>query len=137
MIPLIRNADEPPPGITAFASGRTITVAPFRYCTIKLTDCHDGVIEHLAVRTGSPLQLSLPKTISDAPWRLVSVFDGPHGESIARQTFYAKGEGTAVTVRSTENPPMQLAGIEIQLPSAVVDKAGMPYARGIWSIKTD
>ena len=34
------------------------------------------------------------------------------------------------------DPDLQLLGVEIQLPSAVVDEAGEPIAHAVWAIKT-
>ncbi len=132
----LKGAEKPQPEIAAYAHGKTVTVHPYRYCTVDLEDCTEGDVAALEVPIGYPLQISLPTAISDAPWRLVAVYQLPDGELLQTDRYYGKGEVAAVTVESDANPALQLNGIEIQLPSAVVDETGLPRAHAIWSIKT-
>lgn len=133
----VRNADEQLPQITAFGNGRSITVPPSVYCSIDLQNCSQGDLAVLDVDAGQPLQLSLPRAISDAPWRLVTVFQDPAtGELVPQERYFESGSRRAVTVVSDRKPAWQLAGVEIQLPSAVVDENGLPRARAVWGIKT-
>jgi hypothetical protein len=133
----IRDADERLPEITAYGNGRSITVAPAEYCTLDLRECSQGELAVLDVNAGQPLQLSLPKEISDAPWRLVAVFEDPvSGELVPEERYFESGATAALTVVSDREPPWQLAGVEIQLPSAVVDESGLPRAHAVWAIKT-
>jgi Protein of unknown function (DUF2771) len=132
----IRDSDERLPQITAYSYGETITVAPAEYCGFDLTDCTQGNLAVLDVPAGQPLQLSLPKEIADAPWRLVMVYQGPEGKLEPQERYYRSGEADAVTVVSDRSPAWQLNGVEIQLPSAVVDENGLPHARAVWAIKT-
>lgn len=133
---LIRNAGERLPQVAAYAHGKSITVPPLQYCNLYLEDCVNGELAKLDVPVDYPLQLSLPAEIADAPWRLVMVFEGPDGALVTEERYYAPGEVDAVTVRSAQHPPLQLNGIEIQLPSAVIDEEGLPQAHAIWAIKT-
>ena len=133
---LIRDAGEHRPEVTAYAHGKSITVPPLRYCNLYLEDCVDGELAELDVPADYPLQLSLPPEIANAPWRLITVFEGPTGELVTEERYYAPGEAAAVTVRSTQHPSLQLNGVEIQLPSAVIDEEGLPQAHATWAIKT-
>lgn len=133
---LIRDAEKRPPEVAAYAHGKSITVPPLQYCDLYLENCVNGELAELDVPLGYPLQLSLPPEITNAPWHLVMIFEGPDGEIVPEERDYAPGEASAVTVRSAQQPPLQLDGIEIQLPSAVVDETGLPYAHAVWSIKT-
>ncbi|TSD96620.1 DUF2771 domain-containing protein [Skermania sp. ID1734] len=136
MVVIIRGAKPPLPQITAYAHGKAITVSPYQYCTFNLADCKQGSIAQLDVPAGYPLQLSLPSEISKAPWRIIMSYVRPDGAMIIKERYYASNEASAVTVESDTNPAWQLAGVEIQIPSAVVDESGIPRVRGIWSIKT-
>ena len=134
MTVLIRDAGERHPQINAFAAGRSVTVSPIRFCTIKLQDCtEEGTPATLSVPPGGQLELSLPSEISGAPWRLLTVFQDPNGLIEDHERYYAPDETKSVTIASDGK---QLNGIEIQLPSAVVDENGVPRAHAIWSIKT-
>ncbi|NUS42881.1 MAG: DUF2771 domain-containing protein [Mycobacteriaceae bacterium] len=131
-----RRGTPAPPELTASAQGRSITVAPLKYCSLELTDCADGATAELAVPPEHPLRLTLPAAVTDAPWRLIAVYRGADGKPVPEEHTYPKGGGAEITVRSTATPPLPLSGVEIQIPSRVVDRDGIPYARGIWSIKT-
>ncbi|AOW94987.1 hypothetical protein BFN03_13900 [Rhodococcus sp. WMMA185] len=131
---LVRNSPDRLPEITAFAHDRTERVSPLAYCNLYLEDCQSFGVTELDVPPGYPLQLSLPPEIVDAPWRIFALYQDPSGAPVILQQAYRAGEKRAVTVPSSEE--LQLAGVEIQLPSAVVDQEGLPHARAVWSIKT-
>jgi hypothetical protein len=131
---LIRDSDPRLPEITAFAHGHAEQVAPLAFCNLYLENCETGRLAELNVPPGSALQLSLPQEIVDAPWRMVVVYQDPSGQVVVQERAHRAGETRAVTVQSTEE--LQLAGVEIQLPSAVIDEQGLTQARAAWSIKT-
>lgn len=131
MIPLIQHTTKADPAVTAFAYGRTITVEPYKYCDIHVQSCHDGTPANMDIPAGQPVQLSLPKAISDGPWRLLTIYRDTNGQPVGHDHFYSPGT-TAVTVPSYNNMP--IAVIEIQQPSALVDQSGLPYTRSVWSI---
>ncbi|MFH5209141.1 DUF2771 domain-containing protein [Antrihabitans spumae] len=133
---LVKDSDPRLPAVTAYAYGEAITVEPTRYCELDLTECsEEGSIAKLQVPVGYPLQLSLPKELSDAPWRLYATYDGPNGLEIVEQG-YRPGQATAVSVRSKTTPEAKLLGVEIRLPSSVVDENGDPFQRAVWLIET-
>ena len=134
MIVLVRAAPPAEPTITAYSYGRAGPVPPLRYCSIDLTACSTGATVDLEVPAGQPLQLSLPDAIAAAPWHLITVHQRADGTVVTTDRQYRTGEATAVTVESSRD--LQLNGVEIQLPSAAVDRAGLPIARAVWSIKT-
>jgi hypothetical protein len=132
---LVDSAEPTPPQITAYAAGTAVTADPTQYCNLYLEDCAENAITTLAVPAGYPLQLSLPAEISDAPWRLIAVYgDVETGETFLDGVMFESGAQRAVTVPS--DPSMQLLGVEVQLPSAVVDEAGEPIAHAVWAIQT-
>lgn len=132
----LRDRGQHQPTVSAFAHGETVDVKPLEYCSVTLEDCTQGAIARLDVPGTEPLQLSLPHDISSAPWRLVMVFAGPDGTLVPKERYFAADETRAVTVQSDADPKLRLNGVEIQLPSAVVDQNGLPQAHAIWSIKT-
>lgn len=130
---LIRGNETQPATITAYADGTTVTVPPFKYCTLYLEDCVEKDTIPIELRPGHPLQVSLPKEISSAPWRLLAMYGNTEDEVYVQYTPFRPGEALAVTVPTIVND-VPLAGVEVQLPSAVVDEAGIPRAHATWSL---
>ncbi|MRH91420.1 DUF2771 family protein [Nocardia sp. SYP-A9097] len=159
IVVVAHRASEPEPEITAYAHGHAVTVAPFMFCDpkvakgqIDLNDCSTSeAISTLDVPPGSPLQISLPKEIANAPWRMKLWYRIP-GDNVAVGAFsyddYKKGlvntevksDGTpyAITVPTPNDPQIKLAVAELYLPVPAMDAAGnvgwVPSA--IWSIHT-
>ncbi|WP_216895152.1 DUF2771 domain-containing protein [Nocardia alni] len=146
----VHNAKKPDPSITAYAHGKAVTVAPYRYCTVAgmsemgqlSLNCHESNITvPLNVPPGSPLQISLPKKIANAPWIMMREYVFPDGRTHVRdvKTYQDFKPGTlAVTVPSRPTPNLRLVGIELQLVMPARDESGRefyaPYQ--VWSIKT-
>ncbi|WP_063044410.1 DUF2771 domain-containing protein [Nocardia pseudovaccinii] len=136
----VRNADHPDPTVTAYAHGKTVTVSPFLYCTVKMEDCKYGETVILDVPAGYPLQLSLPKKIADAPWLAQLVYAMPTGEKVDRvvsRNDFPEG-ALAVTIDSKPEPELRLVGIELQLPILARDETGREFyvPHAAWSIST-
>lgn len=132
---LVDEAEPQRPTITAYAHGRMVTAEPTQHCNINLEECIDNPITMIDVPAGYPLQLSLPAEITNAPWRLIAVYgDRRSGQTFLDGVMFEPGRQRAVTVPS--DPSTQLLGIEIQLPSAVIDEAGEPIAHAVWAIQT-
>ncbi|MVU79180.1 DUF2771 family protein [Nocardia sp. ET3-3] len=177
----VHRAAEPQARITAYANGKSITVAPYVDCNVRMQDCktlpadsdvplppglncaaggdgcHTGKSAELAVKPGLPLQLSLPKEISDGPWLGQTVYQAPNGKVLQKpieHDDYTKGT-TALTVPSVlyltadgklaEKKPaapsvtLMLVGTEIALPILIRDQTTgeegyLPHAA--WSIST-
>lgn len=124
------------PELTAYAGGESVTVPPTLFCTVTISTCEVGATTTLPVPRGGALQLSLPSEISAAPWRLISVFTEADGSQRTEDRFFRPGERLAVTVGSADRTE-QVAGVEVQLPSSVVDPQGVPQASATWGISTD
>ncbi|MEV6070004.1 DUF2771 domain-containing protein [Nocardia sp. NPDC052001] len=159
IVVVANRATKPDPEITAYAHGKSVTVAPFRFCNpkvangqIDLSDCNNSeAVSDLDVPAGSPLQISLPKEIAKAPWRMKLFYRLP-GDNVAVGAFtyedYKKGlvntevetSGTpaAITVPTPNDPQIELAVAELYLPVPAMDAQGnvgwVPSA--IWSIHT-
>ena len=148
----VHNAPEDErPTVTAYAHGKTITVEPFRWCTLGAPDAQgemaakcdpEAVVSaELDPPLGYPVQLSLPRHISDAPWTMrleYEYIDKPGKPEPGRATYRDFPEGTrAITVNTHPEPDLRLIGIEMQiLGPALVDGEidFVPYQA--WSIKT-
>lgn len=144
----VRNAKTPDPALTAYAHGKTVTVAPYRYCTVagvaatgqlNLKCRESDKTVPLNVPAGFPLQLSLPPKIADAPWIMMGEYVLPDRRTVVRnvKTYRDFKPGTlAVTVPSAPN--LRLIGVELQLVVPARDETGRefyePYQA--WSIKT-
>lgn len=133
MYALIRNSSPRLPEITAFAHNRAEQI-PAGVLQPVSRGLHDRRPRRTRRAPGSSLQLSLPQEIVDAPWRMLVVYQDASGQVVVQQQAHRAGETRAVTVPSSED--LQLAGVEIQLPSAVIDEQGLTQARAAWSIKT-
>ncbi|WP_433728252.1 DUF2771 domain-containing protein [Nocardia sp. CA-129566] len=137
---LVRRAAHPDPTVTAYAHGKTVTVEPFLYCTVKLEQCKYGETVVLDVPAGYPLQLSLPKKIADAPWLAQLVYTLPSGEKVDRvvsRNDFPEG-ALAVTIDSKPEPELRLVGVELQLPILARDETGREFyvPHAAWSIST-
>ena len=137
---LIRNAPDVPPTVSAFADGRAVEVSPFRYCpvTAPLRD-YDGETATVPVRPDRPLQLSLPKAISDAPWGLATVYQSADGDVVENDAFFLPGQRTSMTVPALDDDGRALIGVEVRLPSGVIDTDTDQeeiVSHAIWSIAT-
>jgi hypothetical protein len=131
---LIQRAPEKHPQITAFASGSTVEIEPMVYCTVWLEDCTPGRQSVLLVPRGEVLQLSLPREIADAPWKLVLEYAKPDGtlyQKVIERTGAEHG-APAITIATKD----QLTLVELQLPSAVIDESGARAAHAFWSLRT-
>lgn len=111
---LVQNAPESLPTVTAYAHYKTVD-AHAGVCDADLA-CAGLEIANLSVPAGQPLQLSLPKDVSNSDWRLnVQIGNPETGEVFNGFRDYTPGEASAVTVPSGKNE--QLLGVIIQLPA--------------------
>lgn len=124
------------PEITYYADYTTTVAGPTTYCSLDFVNCSTGSTAQLAVPIGSPLQISLPTDIANAPWRMLTTYRTAAGADEIEQRYFRPGERLAVTV-TPPDPRDQLTGVEIQLPSGATDTDGNPIARATWSVRTD
>jgi len=125
------------PEISAYSNGHSTRVGPYRYCNVvDLTDCQNPQTEgELQVSSRSPVQLSVPTSISEAPWWLLTVYED---SAIPTTTFYRPGNRMAVTIPTVDPHLGRLTGIAVQLMTVFVDPngevQGVPHAE--WSVRT-
>ena len=133
---LTRGGDEPLPQISAYSKGTTIRVGPYLYCNVvDLRDCEStGVAGVLEVDERYPVQLSVPRAIAGAPWRLLKVYQDERNSTV---TAYRPDTALAVTVPTVDPERGRLAGLVVQLLTLVQDENGelrdLPHAE--WSVR--
>ena len=133
---LVRTPGSPLPQVSAYSRGTTVRVDPYLYCNvINLDDCVKGGVQgELAVNARYPVQLSVPAAISQAPWRLLRVYED---ERNTTTTAYRPDTRLAETVQTVDPQHGRLVGLVVQLLTLVKDQNGelhdLPHAE--WSIK--
>ena len=133
---LTRGGDEQLPQISAYSKGTTIRVGPYLYCNVvDLRDCEsNGVAGVLEVDERYPVQLSVPRAIAGAPWRLLKVYQDERNSTV---TAYRPDTALAVTVPTVDPERGRLAGLVVQLLTLVQDENGelrdLPHAE--WSVR--
>lgn len=144
---LAHNATKPEPTLTAYSHGKSVTVNPYLYCTVsiegkqlRLNDCDKSQsVSDLDVPPGSPLQISLPSQVVDAPWEMLLLYslDGKPAQRMATHRDYAAG-ARAITIPTPKDPRLKLATVEIHLPIPARDEQGNEgfISSGIWAIRT-
>lgn len=133
---LTRDSAAPLPQISVYSRGETVRVGPFLYCNVlNLDDCAQaGEQGALAVDAGSPVQLSIPSAISDAPWRLLKVYED---ERDSTTTLFRPGTRLAVTIPTTDPQRGRLVGVAVQLMTLVRDENDEVFdlPHGEWSVR--
>lgn len=130
---LIQRAPDKLPEITAYSSGESVQIEPMVYCTVWLQDCTADRQSTLIVPKGAVLQLSLPRTIADAPWKVVLEYLRPDGTLYQEVIESGLDHGALALTIATKD---QLTLVELQLPSAVIDESGARAAHAFWSLQT-
>ncbi|MDJ0393800.1 DUF2771 family protein [Rhodococcus sp. G-MC3] len=137
---LIRDAPSHRPAITAFADGNTVVVEPYLYCPVETPLCDsDGSSARVPVREGHPLQLSLPNEVTSAPWILAAVYADNSGGAVESDTLFLPDERVSLTIPPVDDDGRDLLGVEIRLPSGVIDSDTQQeeiISHAIWSIAT-
>lgn len=132
----VAEVSERLPHISAYSDNHSVRVGPYRYCNVvDFTDCHNLQTQgELAVSSRNPVQLSVPPTIGQAPWRLLKVYEGQDNSTV---TVYRPGTRLAATIATVDPLRGQLTGIAVQLLTLVVDDTGqfydVPHAE--WSVR--
>jgi len=124
------------PQISAYSHGTTVRVDPYLYCNVvNLDDCvKPGEQGQLAVSARYPVQLSVPERISQAPWRLLRVYEDDNNSTTSA---FRPGARLAVTVPTVDPQRGRVVGLVVQLLTLVKDQNGelhdLPHAE--WSVK--
>ncbi len=133
---LVRQTGPQRPEISVYSHGHLTRVGPYLYCNVlNLDDCQQPQAQgELPVSERYPVQLSVPETISRAPWRLLQVYEDPTNTAT---TMFRPGTRLAVTIPPVDPQRGRLTGIVVQLLTLVVDPSGelrdVPHAE--WSVR--
>jgi hypothetical protein len=105
-----------PPQVTFAAGAEAVVARPTRYCDLQLTDCttDPAAPVTLAVPPGTPLHVTVPDEIAQAPWQVVFSFRDANGmQDDQRSAVFAHGERTTWTLQLA-NPADRLLTAEVQ-----------------------
>lgn len=135
---VVRRHGPQQPEISAYTHGHLTRVGPYLYCNVlDLNDCQAPQMQgDLPVSERYPVQLSVPRAIGRAPWRLLRVYENPNNTT---STVFRPGSRLAVTIATVDPQRGRLTGIAVQLLTLVLDPRGqlteVPHAE--WSVRTD
>lgn len=133
---LVRSDGPQLPRISAYTHGQLVRVDPFEYCNVlDLNDCQTPHAQgELRVTSRDAVQLSVPTSISAAPWRLLQVYDDPAN---ATTTAFRPRTRSAVTIATVDPHRGRLTGIAVQLVTLVVGPDGELHdaVHAEWSVR--
>jgi Protein of unknown function (DUF2771) len=125
------------PEISAYTHGQLVRVGPYRFCDVfEITKCDVAeTIGELVVTSRDPVQLSVPPSISRAPWVLLRAY-ADSGDSVVEE--FRPNSRLAVTIPTVDPRRGRLTGIAVQLPTLVRDEQGnvFPWPHAEWSVRT-
>ncbi|KAA1248944.1 DUF2771 domain-containing protein [Mycobacterium simiae] len=133
---LVRDSGPLRPQISAYSHGHLTRVGPYMFCNVlRLDDCQTPQTQgELPVTERDPVQLSVPRAIARAPWRLLQLYEDPANTTA---TIFRPDSRLAVTVPTVDPQRGRLTGIVVQLLTLVVDPSGelreAPHAE--WSVR--
>lgn len=135
---LIDKAPEKEPKVTAYANGRAVEVDPYLYCAVSEPLCTNvGDTTELDIGSARTVQISLPAEVFSAPWVLAVVYGDESGDVVENGEFYEPGSKLSATVPTTDDEGRDLLGIEVRLPTGIIDtdtnQEGF-VSHAIWSI---
>jgi Protein of unknown function (DUF2771) len=125
------------PQISAYTHGQLVRVGPYRFCDVyEITRCDvPETVGELVVTSRDPIQLSVPPSISRAPWVLIRAYEGGDGPVVEE---FRPGSRLAITIPTVDAHRGRLTGIAVQLPTLVRDEDGneFPWPHAEWSVAT-
>ena len=132
-----------PPKVTFSAAGASVTARPAQYCNLKLTDCTDDSAApvQLAVPAGTPLRVTVPDGVSEAPWHVVFSYRSASGEQVdGRSPLFAAKQRGDYTLELPA-PTDQLLTAQVQqfgpAPQADAQTGEIQFpVRGSWVLST-
>jgi hypothetical protein len=125
------------PEISAYTHGQLVRVGPYRFCDVfEITKCDVAeTIGELVVTSRDSVQLSVPPSISRAPWVLLRAYEDSGGSVVEE---FRPNSRLAVTIPTVDARRGRLTGIAVQLPTLVRDEQGnvFPWPHAEWSVRT-
>lgn len=124
------------PEISAYTHGQLARIGPYRYCEVfDLNTCvTPQTTGELTLNPRDAVQLSVPPSISRAPWVLLLAYESEDGPPPRE---FRPGSTLAVTIPSVDPRYGRLTGLAVQLPTLVRDEAGneFPLPHAEWSVR--
>ncbi|NKX88892.1 DUF2771 family protein [Nocardia coubleae] len=130
------------PELTVFANGESVVVEPYGYCELSNGECvNDESTYYIPATSGKPVQVSLPTSVAEAPWIVVTVYERPNGEQFERILSFIDypAETRFLSLDTQPEPELRLAGFEVRLPIVYTDPATgqeMYDVHGLWRVGT-
>jgi hypothetical protein len=107
-----------PPTVTFEVAGTSLTAAPTQFCDNELQNCTDDANARLSapVPPGTPVRITVPREISDAPWQVAFSYVGKDGKARTegRSPVAAPKQRTVYTLTLPE-PADRLVTAQVQL----------------------
>lgn len=129
------------PEVAFSAGGASVTAGPAQYCDVEVTDCRAdpeaGAV--LRVPPGTPLQVTVPGSVSEAPWQVVFRYrPGPDGAPVhARSEVFAAGQRDSYTLQLPAEAQLETAEVQ-QFGVPVRASSGIEFlVRGTWVLSVD
>jgi hypothetical protein len=133
---LVGTHTEEHPEISAYSHGQLARVGPYRYCDVfDLNNCEvPETTGELTLNPRDAVQLSVPPSISRAPWVLLLAYEDENGPPPQE---FRPGSTLAVTIPSVDPRYGKLQGLAVQLPTLVRDEQGneFPFPHAEWSVR--
>lgn len=127
------------PAVTFYADGEAVRTGPAQYCDVAVTTCdeHPDAVARLAVRPGSPVQISVDDAIAEAPWQVVFRYRAGAEAVEGRTPLFAADERLAYTLEVPDGG--QLEALEVQQFGLPALDEGVPtfLVRGTWSLSAE
>jgi hypothetical protein len=125
------------PEISAYTHGHLTRVGPYRYCNVlNINDCQEPRSQgELPVTARNPVQLSLPRGIARAPWRLLRYYEDSDDPVV---NDFAPNTHLAVTIPTVDPQRGRLKGFGVYLKTLILDPAGelQPVPHAEWAVRT-
>ncbi len=129
------------PEVSFSAGGVSVTAGPAQYCDVEVTDCRAdpeaGAV--LRVPPGTPLEVSVPDSVSGAPWQVVFRYrPGPDGAPVhARSEVFAAGQRDSYTLQLPAEAQLETAEVQ-QFGAPMRAGGGIEFlVRGTWVLSVD
>ncbi|MFC5952482.1 DUF2771 family protein [Pseudonocardia lutea] len=127
------------PQVTWSAGAASQTIGPAQFCDLRMKDCSndEAAQARLTVPAGTPVEVTVPDEVSEAPWSVVFSYTGPDGQRTdGRSPVFAPKAQTSYTLTLPE-PGDVLGTAQVQLlgaaPVANPDTGELDYpARATW-----